>query len=72
MGWVRTGPPGRGIWAATRSQGCASLPLGYSRPLPPGAIDLRDDSDSGAAHAQDAFLASSGFTRSRSSLDGLK
>jgi hypothetical protein len=44
MGWVRTAPPGRGIWAATRSQGCVrrgGLPLGYSHPLPPGAIAAR-------------------------------
>jgi len=41
MGWVRTAPPGRGILAATGSQGCASLPLGYSHSLPPGAIAAR-------------------------------
>jgi hypothetical protein len=44
---------------------------GYSRALPPGAIDLCEDSDSGLAHGQEAF-ASSGLTRSRSSLEGLK
>jgi len=41
MCWVRTAPPGRDIWAATGSQGCASLPLGYSHQLPPGAIAAR-------------------------------
>jgi hypothetical protein len=40
--WSGLGPPatGRDFGTATLSQRCASLPLGYSRRLPPGGVTL--------------------------------
>jgi hypothetical protein len=40
--WFGFGPPatGRDFATATLSQRCASLPLGYSRRLPPGGVTL--------------------------------
>jgi hypothetical protein len=39
--WVRAAPPGLPYSAISLSQGCASLALGYPRPVPPGRMTGR-------------------------------